>query len=95
MRNYKYFANAEENAYFTDVPCQFCGGHQFCLDCAFFERNDVVPICLDCFDKKRINVEIPDYIKAKIKYDANKKFEILKLNPPVPWIQNNDLPVCL
>lgn len=94
MKNYKYFENVETNAYFTDIPCQFCGSKEFCLDGVFFEREDVTSICLNCFDKKRINVEVPEYIKARVKNDADKKFQLLKFNPPVPWIQSNDWPVC-
>ena len=94
MENYKYFENVEKNAYFTETPCQFCGSKHLCLDGVFFARNDIVSICLDCFDKKRINVEVPDYIKARVKNNVDSKFGLLQFNPPVPWIQSNDWPVC-
>lgn len=94
MKNYKYFENAEKNAYFTEVPCQFCGSDKFCLDAVFFERDDIESICLDCFDKKENNVEIPDYIRIKVKKDSEHKFEMLKFTPPVPWIQINEWPAC-
>lgn len=94
MGKYKYFENVEKNAYFTETPCQFCGSKHLCLDGVFFERDDIVSICLNCFDKKRINVEVPDYIKARVKNNADSKFGLLQFNPPVPWIQNNDWPVC-
>ncbi len=95
MRNYRYFENAEENAYFTDTPCSFCKSEQFCLDGVFFKNFDgIESICLDCFDEKKISVKIPDYIKAKISSDIDNKADILQFNPPVPWIQDNDWPVC-
>ena len=94
MKNYRYFENTEENAYFTETPCQFCGSSQFCLDGVFFDRPDITSICLYCFDKKQVNVEVPEYIKARVKTDADRKFESLQFTPPVPWIQSNDWPVC-
>ncbi len=94
MKSYKYFENVEKNAYFTDVPCQFCSSKRSCLDGVFFERDDIVSICLNCFDQKKANVEVPDYIKARVKNDVDNKFESLQFNPPVPWIQSNDWPVC-
>lgn len=94
MKNYKYFENVEKNAYFTNVPCQFCGSKESCLDGVFFDRNDVESICLECFNKKKLSVEIPNYIKLRVKNDSESKFESLQFNPPVPWIQSNDWPVC-
>lgn len=94
MKNYKYFENVERNAYFTEIPCQFCGSDKFCLDGVFFDRDDIVSICLNCFDKKKVNVEIPDYIKTRVKRNKDIKIKSLEFNPPVPWIQNNDWPVC-
>lgn len=94
MKNYRYFSDVEKNAYFTNIPCQFCGNDENCLDGVFFEKTDAVSICLNCFDKKIISVEVPDYIKARIKNKADIKFNLLQFNPPVPWIQNNDWPVC-
>lgn len=94
MKNYRYFENVEKNGYFTDIPCQFCGSKRSCLDGIFFERNDIVSICLNCFDKKEVNVEIPDYIKLKVKNNLDSKFELLQFNPPVPWVQYNEWPVC-
>lgn len=32
MENYKYFENVKKNGYFTDIPCQFCGSKEYCLD---------------------------------------------------------------
>ena len=81
MKNYKYFENVEKNAYFTETPCQFCGGKHLCLDGIFFEKDDLESICLDCFEKKQIHVAIPDYIKARVKNDADSKCEELQFNP--------------
>lgn len=94
MEKYEYFENVEKNALFTDVQCQFCGSNHYCLDGLYFKRNDIISICLNCFDKKIINVEIPDYIKARIKSDADIKFKSLQFNPPVPWTHSNDWAVC-
>ena len=94
MNKYKYFENVKENAYFTEAPCQFCGATENCLDGAFFERDDIESICLNCFEKKQVEVDVPDYIRNNIKNDSEKKFGELRFTPPVPWIQNNDWPVC-
>lgn len=94
MKNYRYFENVEKNAYFTDIPCQFCGSKQSCLEGIFFEKNGILSVCLNCFDSKKAGVEIPDYIKSRVKTNADSKFELLQFNPPVPWIQSNDWPVC-
>jgi len=67
---------------------------QKCLDGAFFERPEIVSVCLDCFEKKKAFVDIPSYITDKIKEDVDRKTFTLKYTPPVPWIQNNEWPVC-
>lgn len=94
MRHYKYFENVEKNAYYTDTKCQFCGNESNCLEGVFFEKENIFSICLDCFDKKMVSVEIPDYIKTRVKNNVYEKITDLKFTPPVPWIQNNDWPVC-
>lgn len=95
MDNYKYFENAKKNGYFTELPCQFCGSHEFCLDGAFFQRSDdLSSICLDCLDKHCSSVEVPKYVADKVEDNRNKKVAELSFCPPVPWIQNNDWPVC-
>ena len=94
MKNYKYFENVEKNAYFTDVCCQFCGSDSYCLEGVFFERDDVSSVCLECFDKRMVSVDVPDYIKTRVKSCSNQKITDLQYTPPVPWIQNNDWPVC-
>lgn len=94
MNNYRYFENVEKNAYLTNIPCQFCGREELCLDGAFFDRDDIESICLECFNKKKVNVDIPDYIKNRVEKETEHKVETLKYTPPVPWIQNNDWPVC-
>ena len=95
MKEYKYFEDVLKNGYFTETPCQFCGNTQNCLDGAFFDRNDgVMSICLDCFDKRKVNVTIPNYIANKVNNNRKQKVNELGFCPPVPWIQNNDWPVC-
>lgn len=95
MNNYKYFDNVKKNGYFTESPCQFCGTTKNCLDGVFFESSDdISSICLECFDKKKIHVSIPEYIKNRIKNNRDQKVNELQFCPPVPWIQNNDWPVC-
>ena len=44
MADYKYFENVEKNAYFTEVPCQFCGSKHHCLDGVFFEKENITSI---------------------------------------------------
>ena len=95
MDNYKYFNNAKKNGYFTDTHCQFCGSNEHCLDGVFFQRSDdLESICLSCFDKKEISVVIPDYVAYKVKENRDEKVNTLSFCPPVPWIQNNEWPVC-
>ena len=94
MADYKYFKNVEKNAYFTEVPCQFCGSKHLCLDGVFFEKENITSICLDCFNKKRVKVSVPDYIQARVIDNRDEKVNELQCNPPVPWIQSNDWPVC-
>ena len=63
MDNYKYFSDVLKNGYFTETPCQFCGGSEHCLEESFFDRDDnLVSICLNCFDKRKVSVDIPSYI---------------------------------
>lgn len=95
MDNYKYFENAKKNGYFTEIPCQFCGATEHCLDGVFFQRHDdLISICLNCFDKKQIRVNIPSYLANQVSADRDQKVSDLSFCPPVPWIQNNDWPVC-
>ncbi|MCR5738165.1 MAG: CbrC family protein [Eubacterium sp.] len=94
MKEYKYFENVKRNAYFCEIPCQFCGGKSDCLDGVFFEKDEVESICLSCFEQKKARVYIPDYIQNKIKNKRTDKTEELFLTPPVPWIQYNEWPVC-
>ena len=85
MDNYKYFENAKKNGYFTEAPCQFCGSDEFCLDGVFFQRSDELnSICLSCFDKRHISVDIPDYVANRIKDKRKEKVTELSFCPPVP-----------
>ena len=95
MDNYRYFKNAKKNGYFTDEPCQFCGGTDFCLDGVFFQRSDdLASICLSCFDRKNVSVDVPEFVAGKVQNNREEKVNELRFCPPVPWIQNNDWPVC-
>ena len=94
MKNYKYFCDVLKNAYFTDTSCQFCGSKENCLDGAFFPQDNLESICLDCFDKNKAHVDIPEYIKERVVNDRASKSNELRHTPPVPWIQSNDWPVC-
>lgn len=59
MNNYKYFRDVLKNGYFTETPCQFCGSSEHCLEGSFFDRDDnLVSICLNCFDKRKVSVDI-------------------------------------
>ena len=95
MNNYKYFRDVLKNGYFTETPCQFCGSSEHCLEGSFFDRDDnLVSICLNCFDKRKVSVDIPGYIADRVVKKQNEKVTELSFCPPVPWIQNNDWPVC-
>ena len=95
MNNYKYFSDVLKNGYFTETPCQFCGSSEHCLEGSFFDRDDnLVSICLNCFDKRKVSVDIPSYIADRVVKKQNEKVTELSFCPPVPWIQNNDWPVC-
>lgn len=41
MNIYKYFSDVLKNGYFTETPCQFCGGSEHCLEGSFFDRDDL------------------------------------------------------
>jgi hypothetical protein len=77
MDNYKYFSDVLKNGYFTETPCQFCGSSEHCLEGSFFDWDDnLVSICLNCFDKRKVSVDIPSYT-------ANRPIVIL--NPRYRW----------
>ena len=46
------------------------------------------------WNKRRLAIDIPDYIQNRIKDNASSKIEILKYTPPIPWVQFNDWQVC-
>lgn len=76
----------------------------------FERGDDVVSACLHCLSEGKITVYIPDYIIERViknlnELDKENKTHInkergknlakeLSKNPPVPWIQYNDWPVC-
>ena len=74
MNNYKYFSDVLKNGYFTETPCQFCGSSEHCLEGSFFDRDDnLVSICLNCFDKRKVSVDIPSYIADRVVKKQNEK----------------------
>lgn len=92
---YKYFEDVFKNARFINTRCDLCGSDKNCLNAIYFDLNcNIESVCLSCLDNKKIGVNIPDYIKKRIVNDKNKKTDELKYTPPVPWVQNNDWPVC-
>lgn len=94
MIEYKYFRDVEKNAAFTDIPCEFCGSVENCLDGVYFEDGQLDSICLKCFQMKRARVVIPSFISSLIKENTLQKTKELSETPPVPWIQHNEWPVC-
>ena len=73
MNNYKYFSDVLKNGYFTETPCQFCGSSEHCLEGSFFDRDDnLVSICLNCFDKRKVSVDIPSYIADRVVKKQNE-----------------------
>lgn len=84
MNNYKYFSDVLKNGYFTETPCQFCGSSEHCLEGSFFDRDDnLVSICLNCFDKRKVSVDIPNYIADRVVKKQNEKVTELSFCPPV------------
>lgn len=94
MEKYDYFINVKENAVFTEKSCQICGKNENCLEGVYFEQPELKSICLSCLDKKKMGVDVPDYIKKLVHKDNVIKIEKLKYTPPVPWVQYNDWQVC-
>ncbi|WP_289092012.1 CbrC family protein [uncultured Bacteroides sp.] len=94
MKQYDYFYNVEKNAVFTEKKCQFCGRNQNCLEGIYFDQPNLKSICLSCFDKRLVGVDIPDYIKKQVNKDSETKIDKLTYTPPVPWVQYNDWQVC-
>lgn len=76
----------------------------------FERGDDVISVCFKCLSKGEMTVNIPDFVKKKLvdnlkkngcvqnEKQAEERAESLmielKKNPPVPWIQYNDWPVC-
>lgn len=72
--------------------------------------DNVVSVCLDCLSKGKVTVNIPNFIKKRLmghlketgyvqnenqaEERAESLIDELSKNPPVPWIQYNDWPVC-
>lgn len=94
MNSFKYFFNVEENAVFSNKPCQFCFSGKDCLDGVYFDDPDVETICLKCLKQKKASVPIPQYVRRQIKQDEPLKTTVLMQTPPVPWVQYNDWPAC-
>lgn len=107
MKKYKYFEMPLKYADTELGTCDFCNCERECMDTVYFNRHDVTEnlICFECFDKNLLSVEIPEYIKQELinnlkKYgitdieQIEKKISDLSHTPPVPWIQNNEWPVC-
>lgn len=93
-RKYKYFENVKKYVAFTEEKCQFCGKNTDCFDGVYFDNDEIESVCIDCFEKKKAEVIIPDYLKNKIKNNVNHKVDELRFTPPVPWIQYNDWNIC-
>ena len=76
----------------------------------FDKGDEVSSVCLNCLIKGEVTVEISSYLRKKLFshlseiYTQKDNSEIdelsgaivgdLEKNPPVPWIQYNDWPVC-
>lgn len=93
MIKYEYFKNVEKDAIFTEEKCQFCGSKNNCLEGVYFERPNLKSVCLSCFQKKVIAVDIPQYLRIRV-HDNMEKINKLGYTPPVPWVQYNDWQVC-
>lgn len=107
LKTYKYFEKPLEYADIIYETCNFCNNKKNCMDTIYFNRHEVNEklICFDCFEKNLLTVNVPEYIKHELiknsqeyGYTDMKQIEnkILELSqtPPIPWIQNNNWPVC-
>ena len=93
-KKYIYYQDVKKNAVFTKEPCQYCGKKEECLEGIYFEQDGVTSVCLSCLDSKKIEVDIPKYVRSRIKNSVNSKSDVLKYTPPIPWVQYNDWQVC-
>lgn len=107
---FKYYEKPEVNAITTQTKCQYCNSDENCLEGEYFDcGSSVFSVCINCLSKGEITVCIPDFINSRIKKQlsengigseelilkkANQLIAELGKNPPVPWIQYNDWPVC-
>ena len=107
---FKYYNHPEVNAILTQVKCQSCDSEEYCLEGEYFDLGgSVESVCLSCLSKGKITVNIPNFIRNRIKNHltgngtasdessqerAHQLIDELSKNPPVPWIQYNDWPVC-
>jgi uncharacterized protein CbrC (UPF0167 family) len=96
------------HARFTDAACR-CGAAGPNLDGAFFEGDDVRPVCLRCLAEGKIPRDLVaprDALRAHLKERqrawsaakldriADEKTAELAKTPPVPWLRENAWPVC-
>ena len=107
---FKYYQQPEVNAILTQQKCQSCDSEEYCLEGEYFDHgSSVESVCLSCLSKGKITVNIPDFVRNRIKNHltgdctksqdstqerVNQLIDELSKNPPVPWIQYNAWPVC-
>ncbi|ADL52029.1 hypothetical protein Clocel_2303 [Clostridium cellulovorans 743B] len=101
---YKYFNDPLKYADFIDKPCEKCGSEKNCLDTIYFDyrSDEIESVCMDCLDKGKALMKIPNYIYQRICDEVKRYFENesedeikrkidiiigdLQRTPPILWI---------
>ena len=107
---FRYFPNYQEWARFTDKPCASCQGTPCLEGIYFDQSSELESVCLDCLTTGQVKVDIPSYIHNQLMESVRRthsdwtdqqidmhvaaRVSALAMTPPVPWIQNNEWPVC-
>jgi hypothetical protein len=107
---FKYFPEYEKWAVFTNEKCICPDDLPCLEPIHFDDPDIEDPVCLDQLVNGQVRVDIPAYLQKRLldsilkthpswSGDQTRNFaaqvvDTLSRTPPIPWIQNNDWPVC-
>jgi len=64
---FKYFGYPKDEARYVRIPCQCCGGTDYCLDGRYFGQGKrVKSACAFCLAEGKCRVAVPEDIKIKL-----------------------------
>jgi uncharacterized protein CbrC (UPF0167 family) len=107
---FKYFRDYQIWAKFSPKRCDVCHGDACLEGIYFDQSSDLEAVCLSCLTTGKIRVSIPTYLINRLTMKMQHAHpdwsedlvsthiieltEALSLTPPVPWVQNNEWPIC-